>query len=491
MLKIREPDAYIPIVKRYGIQLDPTPVASETGPQKAHDDDIEETKEERPYTHVKDLALEVIHAQYAPVELDALPTPIPSNTHLSGASPKPAVDLVDVSYPEFEHNMYEESHKRPVSFAFGDHVVIESPDLGHPGHHIPNTAPLLPVPSPAPALATEFLRAVPSLHQNSQYTEELIPGLNEPDTRSAPWWAQSPWVPPTPPAPLPVPLRTPSTPRRSRSPEFLVHFEDQHDTARSSADTLAVDTTLRPESKSERSPASLPHVPPMDFNELFDLTSQFRHLLELRPPVTPPPMPVLDEQMRTGSRAESTTVDEVSTPTDLASTHLDDAGTPLSLVALLSRPEKTPRSGVLDGISPSRLLSQLLDSSSTTSLSSPADNKNKKIDDDMPLRASFVSDNNIPDGQIFPPGAEFVKSWRMRNDGPGPWPADTELVFVAGDKLMIDKSERFKVGNVPPGEEVDVWTGEMKAPDVPGKYISYWRLCDNKGRRFGHSIWIE
>jgi hypothetical protein len=221
----------------------------------------------------------------------------------------------------------------------------------------------------------------------------------------------------------------------------------------------------------------------MDFNELFDLTSQFRHLLELPPVVTPPSLP-------TGTREESTAVDEESAPTDLASTHVDDAGTPLSLVALLSKPENAPRPGVLDEICPGRLLSQLLDNSSIDSLFSPVD-KNTKVDEDVPLRASFVADNNIPDGQIFPPGAEFVKSWRMRNDGPGSWPSDTELLFVAGDKLMIDKSERFKVGSVPPGEEVDVWTGEMKAPDVPGKYISYWRLCDSKGRRFGHSIWIE
>jgi hypothetical protein len=184
--------------------------------------------------------------------------------------------------------------------------------------------------------------------------------------------------------------------------------------------------------------------------------------------------------------------DDVSAPTELASTPVDDAGTPLSLVALLSKPEKAPRPGVLDGISPGRLLSQLLDGSSATSLSSFATkNENKDVDEDAPLRASFVADNNIPDGQIFPPGAEFVKSWRMRNDGPAPWPADTELVFVAGDRLMIDTSERFNVGAVPPGEEVDVWTVEMKAPDVPGKYISYWRLCDSKGRRFGHSIWID
>ncbi|KAI9445054.1 hypothetical protein H4582DRAFT_2181459 [Lactarius indigo] len=300
------------------------------------------------------------------------------------------------------------------------------------------------------------------------------------------------WLPPTPPAPLPVPLRTPSTPQRSRSPAPLVHF-DEYDTAISTAaPTLATAPTLHPESDSGNSQPSLPHVPPTDFNELFDLASQFRHLLELPPVVTPPSLPVPPKETPVASEPEPTltAVEEASVPTELALTQIDDTGTPLSLVALLSKPEKTPRLGVFDSISPGRLLSQLLDSSSTASLSPPVDKK-KSLEEDAPLRASFITDNNIPDGQIFPPGAEFVKSWRMRNDGPGSWPAETELVFVAGDKLVIDKTERFKVGSVSPGEEVDVWTGEMKAPDIPGKYISYWRLCDNKGRRFGHSIWAD
>jgi hypothetical protein len=109
------------------------------------------------------------------------------------------------------------------------------------------------------------------------------------------------------------------------------------------------------------------------------------------------------------------------------------------------------------------------------------------------LRAAYVADNNIPDGQVFPPGAEFVKSWAMRNDGTVAWPETTELVFVAGDRLQIEglSGDRFKVGSVEPGAEVDIWTGEMKAPDAPGKYISYWRLSDGKGNRFGHSIWVE
>lgn len=497
MLKIRDPDAYIPLVTRYVVQRVATPATSASGSPRSRERDIEGSTDERSHTSLNVNLGGIHYNRFIPLDPDPLPTSIRSNVRLFEASPKPTTELVDISYPEFEQNIYGESFEEPASFAFGVPVVIgENADSSQSGQYVPTAAPSLPVPSPPPSLATEFIHAVPSLHQSSQYSEDLITGLRESDARPAPWWGQSAWVPPTPPAPLPVPLRTPSTPRRSRSPEPLVCFEEPDDMINASADTQATTTTLRPESDNGQSPTSLPHVPPMDFNELFDLASQFRHLLELPPVVTPsslpPAPPSAPERKTNGSGAASIVAEDLSAPTELASTPIDDAGTPLSLVALLSKPEKAPRPGVLDGISPGRLLSQLLDNPSVASLSSYATkNENKDVDEDAPLRASFVADNNIPDGQIFPPGAEFVKSWRMRNDGPGSWPADTELVFVAGDRLMIDTSERFKVGAVPPGEEVDVWTGEMKAPDVPGKYISYWRLCDGKGRRFGHSIWIE
>jgi next to BRCA1 gene 1 protein len=504
MLKIRDPDAYIPLVMRCVVQPVPTPVTSASGSPRSRVNDIEGSADERSHTPLNVNVGGIRYNQFIPLDPDPLPTSIRSNVHFSEASPKPTTELVDISYPEFEQGIYEESSEEPVSFAFGVPVVIrESADSSQSGQtspYVPAAAPLLPVPSPPPSLAAEFIHAVPSLHQSNEYSEDLITGLRESDARPAPWWGQSAWVPPTPPAPLPVPLRTPSTPRRSRSPEPLVCFEEPDDMVNASAGMQATTTTLRSVSDNGQSPTSLPHVPPMDFNELFDLASQFRHLLELPPVVIPsslphaPPSapPSAPERKPIGSGAVSIVAEDVSPPTELASTPVDDAGTPLSLVALLSKPEKTPRPGVLDGFSPGRLLSQLLDSTSAASLSSSATkNENKDEDEDAPLRASFVADNNIPDGQIFPPGAEFVKSWRMRNDGPGSWPADTELVFVAGDRLMIDTSEQFKVGAVPPGEEVDVWTGEMKAPDVPGKYISYWRLCDSKGRRFGHSIWIE
>ncbi|KAI0800737.1 hypothetical protein C8Q74DRAFT_1238467 [Fomes fomentarius] len=109
------------------------------------------------------------------------------------------------------------------------------------------------------------------------------------------------------------------------------------------------------------------------------------------------------------------------------------------------------------------------------------------------LTAVFVSDSNIPGGQIFPPGAEFVKSWRMHNDGVVDWPESTELVFVAGDRMSPYNGGpiKVKVGSVKAGQEVELVSGEMKAPEVPGKYVSSWRLSDGNGNLFGNSVWVD
>ncbi|KAG1757855.1 hypothetical protein EDB19DRAFT_1901345 [Suillus lakei] len=111
----------------------------------------------------------------------------------------------------------------------------------------------------------------------------------------------------------------------------------------------------------------------------------------------------------------------------------------------------------------------------------------------LSLSCAFVSDTTVPDGQIFPPGAEFVKSWRMLNDGEKPWPELTELRFVAGEPFApeADSSMVAKVGRVDPGVALDVWTGDLKAPDAPGRYVGYWKLTDGAGESFGANIWID
>jgi len=110
------------------------------------------------------------------------------------------------------------------------------------------------------------------------------------------------------------------------------------------------------------------------------------------------------------------------------------------------------------------------------------------------LSAAFVENVSVPDGHVFPPGAEFIKSWRMINDSGCEWPESTELVFLAGDSLSasasVEKDIAVPVGKVGPGETSDVSTGELKAPEVAGRYVGYWRLRAD-GTLFGNSIWVE
>jgi hypothetical protein len=157
--------------------------------------------------------------------------------------------------------MHGETVKEAFSFSFGaPSVVREGVDQSQSGCHSPApTALLLPVPLPPPALATEFIHALPSLHQ----IQEQISNLLVSDARAELWWGQCPWVSPIPPTPLPVPIHTP-TPQRSQSPDPLVRFDES-----------SAPPTLHPKSDSSNSHTSLPHVPPTDFHKLFDLASQF------------------------------------------------------------------------------------------------------------------------------------------------------------------------------------------------------------------------
>jgi next-to-BRCA1 protein 1 len=83
---------------------------------------------------------------------------------------------------------------------------------------------------------------------------------------------------------------------------------------------------------------------------------------------------------------------------------------------------------------------------------------------ETPLLAAFLEDVTVPDGQIFPPGAEFVKCWRLLNDSERAWPESTELIFAAGESLARDQSisQSVHIGTVNAGTEVELWTGELK-----------------------------
>ena len=107
------------------------------------------------------------------------------------------------------------------------------------------------------------------------------------------------------------------------------------------------------------------------------------------------------------------------------------------------------------------------------------------------LSAAFVEDMNVADGTTFPPGAEFIKCWKMINDGRRDWPAETTLVFVGGHRMaaFANAPNSYDVGKVAISQAVDVWAGDLKAPEEAGVYNSFWRLKNGEnGEFFGHRV---
>lgn len=131
----------------------------------------------------------------------------------------------------------------------------------------------------------------------------------------------------------------------------------------------------------------------------------------------------------------------------------------LSREALLNSPER--KRSLIERIPHS--LVDLMQSFEAPKTQSPA--AEIMVEPRIPLSAAFVEDVTVPDGQVFPPGAEFVKCWKLMNDSGRDWPESTELVFVAGEMLSAEKDPAaltVGLGKVAAGSEVDAWTGELK-----------------------------
>lgn len=102
---------------------------------------------------------------------------------------------------------------------------------------------------------------------------------------------------------------------------------------------------------------------------------------------------------------------------------------------------------------------------------------------DCTNKVTYVADVTIPDNTVLTPGQEFVKTWRLRNDGDCVWSTAYALEFVEGDPMGFTGSQPLAAA-VQPGQEVDI-SVTLTAPGTPGTYRSDWQLSDEQGRFFG------
>lgn len=98
-------------------------------------------------------------------------------------------------------------------------------------------------------------------------------------------------------------------------------------------------------------------------------------------------------------------------------------------------------------------------------------------------QAAFMSDVTVPDGTTIQAGTEFVKTWRIRNEGVCTWSADYSAVFDAGEAMSAPASQKLGV-SVAPGQTVDI-SIKFTAPMTAGDHRSDWKLRNANGVLFG------
>ncbi|RIK31876.1 MAG: hypothetical protein DCC56_06770 [Anaerolineae bacterium] len=98
------------------------------------------------------------------------------------------------------------------------------------------------------------------------------------------------------------------------------------------------------------------------------------------------------------------------------------------------------------------------------------------------IHAVFVSEYP-PDQAVFKPGADFSKTWTIRNVGTCTWDYSYKLIFWSGDAM--GGATYYNLAEiVPPGDDIPI-TVQLKAPEAEGFYTGYWRLQTPWNKNFG------
>ena len=108
---------------------------------------------------------------------------------------------------------------------------------------------------------------------------------------------------------------------------------------------------------------------------------------------------------------------------------------------------------------------------------------------------SFVADVTIPDNAQVTAGANFTKTWRLKNIGTATWTGYTAIFTPAPNNgnpsvnLNSSSASTVSVPTTAPGQTVDL-SISMTAPS-PGTYYSYWQLRNASGTRFGLQFYVK
>lgn len=98
-------------------------------------------------------------------------------------------------------------------------------------------------------------------------------------------------------------------------------------------------------------------------------------------------------------------------------------------------------------------------------------------------------DVNTPDGTQMTPNQEFVKTWKIKNNGSCVWGAGYGLIYAGYSDKMSGLPQPL-AGVVSIGQEVEV-SVSFKAPAKTGEYVSAWQVANASGIPFGKPFYVK
>lgn len=102
---------------------------------------------------------------------------------------------------------------------------------------------------------------------------------------------------------------------------------------------------------------------------------------------------------------------------------------------------------------------------------------------------SATVDVNTPDGTQMTANQEFVKTWKIKNNGSCVWGAGYGLIY-AGYSDRMSGQPKALAGVVSIGQEVEV-SVSFKAPAKAGEYVSAWQMANANGIPFGKPLYVK
>jgi hypothetical protein len=123
---------------------------------------------------------------------------------------------------------------------------------------------------------------------------------------------------------------------------------------------------------------------------------------------------------------------------------------------------------------------------------------NTPLTNNTPLPATQQSCDNaslitetIPDSSEIAPGAQFVKTWTIKNTGPCIWNTNYRLAYGWGGEGTDWKTAApaYLTKAINPGEEIDV-SMTLSAPVNTGQYGAHFKMQNDKGYYFGTDLTI-